>query len=83
MTIGHLVDVDIDGRLSGVSAMQRYGDTGLVGQLPASARLDESRTGSETRRDTCPGAIKVFFPLEISGGAGGGRGELISHCIKR
>lgn len=49
MTVGHLVDDDIDGRLRGVSARLRYGDTEHVGQLPASARLAESRTGSETQ----------------------------------
>lgn len=71
MTVGHLVDVDIDGRLSGVAARLRYGDTGHVGLLPASARLDESRTGSETRRDSRSLAIEVLFPLEISDDAGG------------
>jgi hypothetical protein len=60
--VGHLVDVDIDGRLSGVAARLRYGDTRQVGQLPASARLDESRTGSETHRDSYPVPIKVFSP---------------------
>lgn len=82
MTVGHLVDVDIDGRLNGVAARLRYGDTGHVGQLPSSARLDESRTGCETHRDSHPVATKVFFPLEISDCAGGGRGLLISHSIK-
>jgi hypothetical protein len=82
VTAGHLVDVDIDGRLSDVSARLQYGDTGHVGQLPASARLYESRTDSETHRDSHPVTIKVFFPLELSGGVGGGRGELISDSIK-
>jgi hypothetical protein len=82
VTVGHLVYVDIDGRLSGVSARLRYGDTGHVGQLPASAKLDESRTSSETHRDFRPVAIMVFFPLELSDDVGGGRGELISHSIK-
>jgi len=49
VTVGHLVDVDIDGRMSGVSARLRYGDTKHVWQLPATARLAESRTGSETQ----------------------------------
>jgi len=55
----------------GVAARLRYGDTGHVGLLPASARLDESRTGSETRRDSRSLAIEVLFPLEISDDAGG------------
>ena len=82
MTVGHLVDVDIDGRLNGVSARLRYGDTGHVGQLPAIARLDESRIGSETHRDSHPVAITVFFSLKLRGGMGGERGELISHSIE-
>jgi len=31
VTVGQLADIDIDGRLSGISARLRYGDTEHVG----------------------------------------------------
>jgi len=62
VTVGHLVDVDIDDRLNGISTRLRYGDTEHVGQLPASASFAEPRTGSETQRDPNRLVSRSFSP---------------------